>query len=731
MASWTPQARTVRLLGWAGLGTLVVLRLGLGLLDLTSAANMVVGSILIYLLPMVLTAVGAGALVVSTKGIERRFWFMLSAASGVLVCTESYWTWFVVVVDPRGPGMPALFQLYQSLAAALFFGLVATMTSFGRSPGVTRVRFYLDVLGAMIVVTVVMYRLWTLDLFAGAERGGWVVSAIASVYSVTGVALLAVAVMIGLGWKAFGLKSWERLVVVSLMLYGLGLMSFPGWYHSLLVAATALESSWYEIVLGSGYYLFFMAVVYRSTTRERVDRLESWRIPRLRRRWLPVLYPVVLSLALPVLGWMALEMGGQPQGIPITFATFVLAAVLILRSWLSALEGVHHRELAITDPVSGAHNHRYLHERLADDLARASTARRVMAIIVFDIDDFKSINNQHGHLVGDDVLRRVAEMLQSLCGRTAPVFRFGSDEFVAVVPDADAEVSIGLSRLAHERVTSAISLAGIPVSLSTGIALFPLHGVDGEQLLSRALAAQQLAKVAGADDVIVYDDRLVGAVDPYERLERARKRSHHATVRTLAAAVDARDSDTLHHSENVAELAAALAQVLGMSEQQIRVVTLASRLHDIGKIGVRDDVLLKTRPLSRGERAHIEEHPILGERILAPAQLDELLPAVRHHHERWDGAGYPDGLRGPQIPLEARVLTVCDSFEAMTSTRPYRNALSIEDALREIEDCAGTQFDPDVTAVFVRMVVQLHGYADREPVGSIEPAVPALSPVGT
>jgi HD-GYP domain-containing protein (c-di-GMP phosphodiesterase class II) len=151
-----------------------------------------------------------------------------------------------------------------------------------------------------------------------------------------------------------------------------------------------------------------------------------------------------------------------------------------------------------------------------------------------------------------------------------------------------------------------------------------------------------------------------------------------------------------------------------MSEQQRKVIELASRLHDIGKIGVSDEVLLKAEPLTEADRRHVEEHPVLGERILAPAHLDEILPAVRHHHECWDGSGYPDGLRGPQIPLEARVLCVCDAFEAMTATRSYRPSYSVKDALHEIEQRAGTQFDPDVAAAFARMITHLHGYAARD-----------------
>jgi len=706
------RGQALRLAGWSVFVVLAAVCLGLVAFELPAEVESLVASILVYLLPMVMATIGCGVLVVRTQGVERRFWSLLVFASSILVVTESYWTWYAATIDPRGPQIPAPFELLQALAAVLFLAVFISMTSFGRLRVVTRLRAYLDVLAGTIVASSIVYVVWTLPAFELLPGGGWQVAAIAAAYPVTGGLLIILSLAVFLGWKAEAWQSWERLISISLVLYGLGLCAFPVWYGQLLTAENPLEPSWFSIVLGFGYYLLFMATVYRATSGSILTG-EPFSMPRASLNWLSVAYPVAISLALPFLGWGALARSNEPSSLPIAVAAFSLATVLILRSWLSSLERAYHREQAITDPVSGAYNHRYLHESLADDLLRASSTRKPLAVIVFDIDDFKGINNLHGHEAGDALLRRLAELVQSAFGLSSRVFRFGSDEFAAVVRDVDADEAMEIARSMRQPVRE-ILLGGTPVSLSTGIAMFPAHGTTGEQLLARAMAAQQLAKVADADDVIVYDERVVGAVDPFERLARARQRSRRATVSTLAAAVDARDTDTRNHSENVAELASALAQVLGMSLQQIRVVELASRLHDIGKIGIRDDVLLKDDPLTAKDRRHVEEHPGLGVRILEPAQLDEILPAVKHHHENWDGSGYPDGLRGPQIPLEARVLSVCDAFEAMTATRSYRQALSVGDALKEIERCAGSQFDPDVASAFARMVTHLHGYAARD-----------------
>ncbi len=702
----------LRIVGWSVFVLMAAACLGLTVLGMQPELEFIVVNVLAYLLPMVIATVGCGLLVVRTRGVERRFWGLLMLASGALILAESYWTWYAATIDPRGPRIPAPFELLQALAAVLFLAVFISMTSFGSLRLVTRMRSYLDVLAGTIVAASVVYVVWTLPLFEMLPGGGWQVAAIAAAYPVTGGLLIMLSIAVFFGWKAERWQSWERLISASLVLYGLGLCAFPVWYGQLLTTENPLSPTWFSIVLGFGYYLLFMATVYRYTSALTTTG-EPWSIPHPSLSWLSVAYPVAISLALPFLGWGALARAGEPNALPVSAAAFILATVLIMRSWLSSLERAYHRELAITDPVSGAYNHRYLHESLADDLLRASTMRKPLAVIVFDIDDFKGINNLHGHEAGDALLRRLAELVQSAFGLSSRVFRFGSDEFAAVVRDVDADQATEIARSMRQPVRE-ILLGGTPVSISTGIAMFPAHGTDGEQLLARAMAAQQLAKVADADDVIVYDERVVGAVDPFERLARARQRSRRAAVRALAAAVDARDTDTRNHSENVAELASALAQVLGMSQQQIRVVELASRLHDIGKIGIRDDVLLKDEPLTAEDRRHVEEHPNLGVRILHPAQLDEILPAVKHHHENWDGSGYPDGLRGPQIPLEARVLSVCDAFEAMTATRSYRQARSVGEALKEIDQCAGSQFDPDVAAAFARMVTHLHGYAARD-----------------
>lgn len=189
-----------------------------------------------------------------------------------------------------------------------------------------------------------------------------------------------------------------------------------------------------------------------------------------------------------------------------------------------------------------------------------------------------------------------------------------------------------------------------------------------------------------------------------ERLSALRGREHLTTVRALATAVDGREPRSRFHSQNVATLSRLVGEELGLDASRVELLEIAASLHDVGKVGIPDGILRKTGALDAEESRRVRQHPALGERIASFTGVDEILPWIRHHHERWDGTGYPDGIAGVAIPLEARIIAVCDAFEVMTAGKLGSVALSLSSALQEIDLCMGTQFDPEVAEAFIRLV---------------------------
>jgi putative nucleotidyltransferase with HDIG domain len=228
-----------------------------------------------------------------------------------------------------------------------------------------------------------------------------------------------------------------------------------------------------------------------------------------------------------------------------------------------------------------------------------------------------------------------------------------------------------------------------------------------------------LAAASDGEPVAAFDE--VNTASEDELNEGRRRRIVRDTLRTLAQAVDGRDPSTQDHSANVSELATMLARVLDLPEEQVHTITLAALLHDVGKVGLRDEVLFKHSELTAEECIEVAEHVVLGEMILAPASIDEILPAVRHHHERWDGTGYPDGLAGHDIPIEARLLSICNDFDTLSSGRASHPPLGIEEALTSLEEGADTRYDPVILSAFVRLVRGL-----RAP--GVSPVRPASGP---
>jgi diguanylate cyclase (GGDEF)-like protein len=362
---------------------------------------------------------------------------------------------------------------------------------------------------------------------------------------------------------------------------------------------------------------------------------------------------------------------------------------------------------AAKDPLTGLLNHRAFQERLAEELKRAERGQYPVAVVSLDLDDFKGINSALGHAAGDNALRTVAAALRDelragdVCGRV------GGDEFMLALIDAD----VGVADLIVDRVRTRV--AGESLGVSAGIVSFPRHGTSQDELLHLAAGAMYWAKSHGKARTFVYSDAIDFALSAEEAAERNLRAGLVNTVHALARAVDAKDGYTHSHSQRVARYAAELGHALGLREERLEMLRTAGVLHDVGKIGIPDAVLLKPAKLDNAEFAVMRRHSELGRDIIAGAGLEEIAEWVLHLHERFDGGGYPDNLSGEEIPLESRILHCADALEAMTSSRIYRPGMELDRALAELERGAGSQFDPHVAAALIDLVREGDLLTDR------------------
>jgi diguanylate cyclase (GGDEF)-like protein len=367
---------------------------------------------------------------------------------------------------------------------------------------------------------------------------------------------------------------------------------------------------------------------------------------------------------------------------------------------------LHERALALAarDSLTDLLNRRAAQTRLEEEVARADRSGHSLCVLMLDLDNFSAINNTYGHHAGDAALRTVARILESSIRVLDVPARYGGDEFVVLLPETTMEQGLATA----ERLVEALAAqhvidhaTSVSITATIGVAAMPEHGRSPEQLLRAADQAAYAAKHAGKGRVGRPEDAALALDRDPMVLAAQLAHANMATVAALAAAVDAKDPYTQGHSQRVSRYAAALAKALGLSAPDTARIELAGQLHDVGKIGVPDAILTKPGKLTGDEHLAIQQHPVIGERMLAEVPfLREILPAVRHHHERWDGQGYPDRLPGPEIPPDAAILAVADSFDAMTSSRTYRVALPLAEARRRIIEGSGSQFSPEVVRAF-------------------------------
>lgn len=465
----------------------------------------------------------------------------------------------------------------------------------------------------------------------------------------------------------------------------------------------------------------------------------------------PVLASTASAIALPVsyaeqlLGVLYVESSDPCQ--------FDDQEVLVLHTLADLFAGALHnaltfqkaQEQAITDGLTGVKTHRYLMETLSMEWKRSTRANRPFALVLMDLDRFKFVNDFYGHLEGDVVLQRVGRILEQNCRRSDVVARYGGDEFVILMPETTVEQARQLAGKLRGWVASDPLLRDKNITASFGIAGFPVHGSTPQELIQVADSSMYLSKHQGGNAVSCTDhsdasetkewkkdvlEAYLGVTlkrlfstgpeafeEIYRRLEqftRSLSEQNPAypadtlppavveTVTSLALAIDAKDHYTQGHSQKVSAYAALIAQGLGLTKEDVDEIRLGALLHDIGKVGIPENILNKSGPLDASEWETMKTHTELGAKILEPLEaMRKIRLMVRHHHEFYDGTGYPTRLEGQKIPHGARVIAIADAYDTITSERTYKKARSPEDAFSELIRCAGNQFDPEIVRVFI------------------------------
>jgi diguanylate cyclase (GGDEF)-like protein len=391
----------------------------------------------------------------------------------------------------------------------------------------------------------------------------------------------------------------------------------------------------------------------------------------------------------------------------------ILIAIFFIVAWLVGdLVDTERRiraklaEQANLDEVTSLYNHRRFQEGLEEEVEKAKAAGDRLSLIFLDIDYFKHYNDVFGHQQGDQALYQVGEVMRTVCPKYSFLARYGGDEFVVILPKAGSGEAVRVAERIrnaveeHEFFGEDVQPGGV-MSVSVGVATLPDHASSKEELLKVADIALYKAKFESRNKVELY----FSVLDELKAELAESELALISTLKTLIYLVNAKDRYTYGHSERVMQYATVLGREIGLSEKEISNLTYGGFLHDVGKIEISYEILNKPGPLNDEEWDVIKRHPEWGAEIVRPVKaLGAAVPIILYHHERYDGKGYPQGLKGEEIPLGARVLAICDSFDAMWNDRPYQEAKTLPEIIQEFEMCAGKQFDPVLAARFIALL---------------------------
>lgn len=386
-------------------------------------------------------------------------------------------------------------------------------------------------------------------------------------------------------------------------------------------------------------------------------------------------------------------------------------------------------EVSVRDELTALYNHRFLQEKIAEEFSRASRYHHSLSCLMVDIDHFRTINDAYGHLVGDGVLRELAQFFTSFVRQADAVARYGGEEFVILLPHVGYEGSHLLAERLRKKIMETTfcedSVHPLRVSVSIGVASYPEDPVDRKDtLLFYADRALYRAKGAGRNRVYLYrnvtkdfaekipalkfsDEKVYEFRHRLFDVSEMAKRAYIEATKALVNALEAKDPHTMGHAARVGHFSALVAKEMGLGEDDVRIIEHAGLLHDIGKICISDEILLKPGAYTHDEYEKMKLHPVLGYQIVKPIKfLSEEALIILHHHEWYNGEGYPQRLKGKEIPLGARIVSVLDAYDTMRAAGArYKKTLTCQESIRELIHHAGTQFDPQAVFALVKVLL--------------------------
>ncbi len=359
---------------------------------------------------------------------------------------------------------------------------------------------------------------------------------------------------------------------------------------------------------------------------------------------------------------------------------------------------------ASIDVLTSLPNRREFETKLRQEVARAKRVGIEFGLVWLDLDRFQAINDAAGHHAGDRLLEQVAQLMRREVRESDTLARLGGDEFGVIVPEAAQVDTYLLAERLRKSIREALEDGPNRLTVSAGVAIHGRHGSTPQELTTAAEQALLAAKRLGRDRTVIFSDEVASNLLELGLGAANELPTSLETILSLAELVDVNQMGSARHSQVVGRYAEAMGEKLGLYPDDVQRLRLAGILHDVGKIGVRGSILAKPGPLTAAEMEEMRGHPEIGARIARNAGLSDIALWIGTHHERPDGRGYPLGLSGREIPLEARILAVGDAYEAMTNDRAYRSAMNESMARYELRHNAGTQFDERVVDAFLALL---------------------------